>query len=71
MGFAFAQERSIPFNLEMPYSGKSFSSWNYFKNPDFEEKYCHYSGESSEGKTSMNKPILSKHWNSAKTKFKF
>ena len=70
-GFCIRTGESIPFNLEMPYSGKSFSSWNYFKNPDFEEKYCHYSGESSEGKTSINKPILSKHWNSAKTKFKF
>lgn len=40
-----------------------------FKNPDFPEKYCHFSGEESNGETSVNRPILNKNWKKAKGKF--
>ena len=68
-GYCIRSGDSIPFNVNMPYSNKSFQSWNYFKNKDFPEKYCHYSGDSSDGKSSMSNPILSKHWNKAKKEF--
>ena len=68
-GFCIRTGEPIPFDVKMPYSKKAFQSWNYFKNDDFEEKYCHFTGEPSEGKTSMNKPILSKNWVKAKRKF--
>lgn len=48
---------------------KAFKMWNKFKNPDFPEKYCHFSGELSNGETSVNKPILSKNWRKAKERF--
>ena len=60
---------SITFDIQKPYSEKAFKSWNYFKNKDFPEKYCHYSGDSSDGKTSMSNPILSKNWSKAKKDF--
>ena len=36
---------------------------------DYLEKYCHFSGEPSNGETSFNKPILKKNWKKAKAKF--
>lgn len=67
-GYCIRTGERIPFDVKMPYSKKAHQSWNYFKNADFEEKYCHFSGEPSDGKTSMNKPILSKNWAKAKRK---
>ena len=61
----------IPFDIQKPYTDKAFKSWNSFKNKDFPEKYCHYSGDFSDGKTSMAKPILSNNWSKAKKEFNF
>lgn len=35
------------------------------EDPDYKEKYCHFSGEPSNGETSVNKPILKKNWKKA------
>ena len=35
-------------------------------NKDLPEKFCHFSGEPSNGETSFNKPILHKNWKKAK-----
>jgi hypothetical protein len=32
------------------------------KNKDFKEKYCHFSGEFSNGQTSFARPILAKYY---------
>ena len=61
----------IKFNIKMPYNKKSFTSWNRFKNPEFNEQFCHFSGEKSNGETSYSRPILKKNWTRAKKKFKF
>jgi phosphatidylserine/phosphatidylglycerophosphate/cardiolipin synthase-like enzyme len=61
----------IKFNIKMPYNKKSFTSWNRFKNPEFNEQFCHFSGEKSNGETSYSRPILKKNWTKAKKKFKF
>ena len=42
-----------------------------YKDADYIEKYCHFYRESSEGKTSVNKPILNKNWKRAKEQFSF
>jgi hypothetical protein len=47
----------------------AFKEWNKFGNPDYPEKFCHFSGEASHGETSHNKPILSKNWKKAKAAF--
>ena len=56
----------IPFNPKKPMSDEAFKSWNRFGNSDYPEKYCHYSGEPSNGETSVNKPILRKNWEKSK-----
>jgi hypothetical protein len=62
VGFCIRTGEKIPFNLERPFSPEAFKSWNQYKNKDFKEKYCHYSGELSNGQTTFSKPILVKYW---------
>ncbi len=57
---------SIPFNPKRPMSDDAYKSWSKFSNQDYPEKYCHFSGEASNGETSFSKPILRKNWNKAK-----
>lgn len=68
-GYCIRTGKEIPFNIEKPMTYEAFKLWNKYKDSDFSEKYCHFSGESSEGKTSVNKPILNKNWKLAKEKF--
>tara|TARA_B110000881_G_C18446435_1_gene448708 strand:- start:56 stop:763 length:708 start_codon:yes stop_codon:yes gene_type:complete len=68
MGFCIRTGERIPFDLKKPFSDKAFKSWNRFKNPEFIEKYCHFSGEEPPGGTSFGKPILRQHWSAAKKK---
>jgi len=65
-GYCIRTGESIPFNPKMPYTSKAYASWKRFENPDYAEKYCHFSGEDSKGGTSFGKPILRKNWNKAK-----
>lgn len=69
-GYCIRTKEKIPFNPEKPFSIKAFESWNKFKNKNYKEVYCHFSGELSNGETSFSKPILKKNWNKAKTKMK-
>ena len=66
MGYCIRTGEEIPFNLKIPFNKKSMSSWNRFKNPEFKEKFCHFSGEKTDGKTTYSKPILKKNWAKAK-----
>ncbi|MDP1747763.1 MAG: phospholipase D family protein [Bacteroidota bacterium] len=59
----------IPFNIERPFSYDAYKKWNEFANIDYPEKFCHFSGEKSDGETSMDKPILKKNWKKAKEIF--
>lgn len=61
----------IPFNIDKPYCDSAYESWSKYKNEDFKEKYCHFSGESSNGETTKAKPILKKNWKEAKSIFSF
>ena len=69
IGYCIRTGKEIAFNIERPMEYEAFKMWNKFKNPDFPEKYCHFSGELSNGETSVNKPILSKNWRKAKERF--
>lgn len=69
IGFCIRTGKEIPFNIEKPLSYEAFKMWNKYKNPDYPEKYCHFTGELSYGKTSVNKPILNKNWKKAKEKY--
>ena len=69
IGYCIRTGKEIPFNPKYPFTSKSYESWNKFKDENYSEKYCHYSGEKSKGETSFSKPILKKNWKKAKEKF--
>jgi phosphatidylserine/phosphatidylglycerophosphate/cardiolipin synthase-like enzyme len=68
-GYCIRTGVKIPFNLEKPLSKEAYKKWNEFGDPDYPEKYCHFSGELSNGETSVSKPILKKNWKKAKEIF--
>jgi phosphatidylserine/phosphatidylglycerophosphate/cardiolipin synthase-like enzyme len=65
-GYCIRTGVSIPFNVEKPMSYDAFKSWSKYSDPEYPEKYCHFSGEPSSGETCVSKPILRKNWNKAK-----
>lgn len=70
-GFCIRTGVEIPFNVEKPLSYEAFKSWSKYGDPDYAEKFCHFSGEPSHGETSVSKPILKKNWKKAKEAFDF
>ena len=68
-GFCIRTGEPIKFNLEKPFTEEAFKSWSLWNNWDFKEKYCHFSGESSNGETSMRRPVLEKYWDAARKEF--
>jgi hypothetical protein len=69
--FCIRTRTPITFNIEKPYCDAAFESWLKYKNEDFKEKYCHFSGDESNGETTKAKPILKKNWKEAKSVFNF
>lgn len=69
-GFCIRTRKKIAFDPSQPLSPEALESWNKFKNKEYPEKYCHFSGEPSNGLTSFSKPILRKNWNKAKQHIK-
>lgn len=68
-GFCIRPGVEIPFNVEKPLSYDAFKSWSKYKDLDYAEKYCHFSGESSNGETCVSRPILKKNWKKANEVF--
>ena len=68
-GFCIRTGVSIPFDIEKPLSYEAYKKWNEYGDPDYAEKFCHFSGEPSNGETSVRQPILKKNWKKAKEKF--
>jgi len=68
-GFCIRTGVEIPFNIEKPLSYDAYKRWNEYGDPDYPEKFCHFSGEPSNGDTSVNRPILNKNWKRAKEIF--
>jgi phosphatidylserine/phosphatidylglycerophosphate/cardiolipin synthase-like enzyme len=69
-GYCIRTGVPIPFNIEKPMSLDAYRKWEEYSNEDYPEKYCHFSGEQSNGGTSMKQPVLSKNWKKAKEIFK-
>jgi hypothetical protein len=69
MGFCIRTGVQIPFDVEKPFSYDAFKKWNEYGDPDYPEKFCHFSGEPSNGETSASHPILKKNWKKAKEHF--
>jgi phosphatidylserine/phosphatidylglycerophosphate/cardiolipin synthase-like enzyme len=68
-GFCIRTGEEIPFNVEKPMTYEAFKSWNKYGDSEFEENFCHFSGEPSYGETSVSRPILKKNWKKAKEVF--
>lgn len=66
MGFCIRTGTQIPFNQKLPMCDTAFQSWRKFSNNEYPEKYCHFSGEQTNGETTFARPILRKNWNKAK-----
>jgi len=64
-GYCIRTGVEIPFNIEKPLSKEAYKKWNEFADPDYKEKFCHFSGEPSNGETTVNKPILKRNWKKA------
>lgn len=68
-GFCIRTGIKIPFNIERPLSYEAYKKWNEYADPDYSEKFCHFSGEPSHGETTVNRPILKKNWKKAQEIF--
>ena len=68
LGYCIRTGKKIPFNLDKPYTDKSYSKWSEYQDITYEEKFCHFTGESSGGGTCFRTPILRKNWDAAKEK---
>lgn len=68
-GFCIRTGVSIPFDIEKPLSYEAYKKWSEYGDPDYSEKFCHFSGEPSNGETSVRQPILKKNWKKAKEKY--
>jgi hypothetical protein len=66
IGFCIRTGVQIPFNQKQPMSDTAFQSWKKFSNNEYPEKYCHFSGEQTNGETTFSRPILRKNWSKAK-----
>ncbi len=66
IGYCIRTGVKIPFNIEKPMTYEAYKSWEQYFNPEYPEKFCHFSGEPSNGETTYAKPILSKNWKKAK-----
>lgn len=64
-GYCIRTGVQIPFNLDKPFSRSAYDSWAQFGNYDYPEKFCHFSGEKSNGQTSCGKPVLYHHYKKA------
>jgi len=65
-GYCIRTGKPIPFNLKRPFADDAYKNWVRFKNEEFPEKFCHFSGESSAGETCYKQPVLRKNWKKMK-----
>lgn len=66
VGYCIRTGVEIPFNPERPFAYDAFKSWSKYGDESYPEKFCHFTGEASNGETSYSKPILRKNWSRAK-----
>ena len=64
-GYCIRTGKEISFNIEKPMCYDAFKAWDKYGDEYYPEKFCHFSGEPSDGETSVNKPILKKNWKKA------
>lgn len=57
-GFCIRTGVQIPFNPKQPMSLEAYRNWAEYKNYNYPEKYCHKTGNLSNGKTNLRNPII-------------
>src|SRR5207244_2374447 len=57
IGYCIRTGVEIPFNVDKPMSYEAYKAWSKYSDPEYAEKYCHFSGGLSNGETSVSKPI--------------
>jgi phosphatidylserine/phosphatidylglycerophosphate/cardiolipin synthase-like enzyme len=62
VGYCIRTRKRIPLNHERPFSQEAYYEWAEWGNDDYAEKFCHLTGEKSNGMTSKANPVLSKNW---------
>jgi len=70
-GYCIRTGTPIPFNVKKPLSDAAYQGWSRYKDENYKEKFCHFTGEGSNGETSVARPILRKNWSQAKNTFNF
>lgn len=65
-GYCIRTGKPIPFNLEAPMCYEAYKIWEKNNDPNFPERFCHFSGEESNGETTMLRPILRRNWKIAR-----
>lgn len=68
-GYCIRTGVKIPFDIKHPMCADAYRSWSRFKDENYREKYCHFSGEPSNGETTYARPILMRNWKKAKEVF--
>jgi phosphatidylserine/phosphatidylglycerophosphate/cardiolipin synthase-like enzyme len=66
MGYCIRTGVKIPFDPSRPFGYEAYKVWAQYSDKRYPEKFCHFSGEPSDGKTSMEDPILKKHLKEAR-----
>lgn len=65
-GYCIRTRQEIPFNMDKPLCKEAFDVWVQFEDVEYPEKFCHFSGEPSNGETCFRRPVLRKNWNKAR-----
>ncbi len=68
-GFCIRTGVEIPFNIDKPMCDEAWEEWCKTGDPDTPEKYCHYTGEESNGETSVRYPIKYENFREACTEY--
>ena len=64
-GFCIRTGVPIPSNFDKPLSAEAYKRWNQYGDPEYPEKFCHFSGEPADGGTCLKRPILNRNWKKA------
>ncbi len=65
-GYCIRTGKKIPFNISKPLSPAAYETWILFEDVYYPEKFCHFTGEQSNGETCFITPILKKNWKKAR-----
>ncbi|MFT3932789.1 MAG: phospholipase D family protein [Chitinophagaceae bacterium] len=64
-GYCIRTGEPIKFDIEKPLSAAAFRAWDKFGDFFYPEKFCHFSGEPTNGKNCFDMPVLKKNWKAA------